>query len=278
MNDYSPSGPANTPMALTPSEQPVAIITGAARGIGLACVQWFLASGYRVAMLDVDNAELVKASTALDQPARVLALRCDVASPTDVNAAVEKIATAFGRIDALVNNAGVAVFKPLLETTFDEWRQVMSINLDGAFLCTQACAPVMLRNAKTVGGYGAVVNIASISGLRASALRVAYGTSKAAIIHLTKQQAVELGNAGIRVNAIAPGPVDTDMAKKVHSAAIRADYADAIPLARYGTPEEIAQGVGFLCSPAASYINGQTLAVDGGFDAAGIGLPSLRQI
>ena len=265
------------PMTTTSSTQPVAIVTGAARGIGLACTHWFLAHGYRVAMLDVDNAELLKASAALSDPTRILALHCDVASPADVNAAIEKISAAFGRIDALVNNAGVAVFKPLLEHTFDEWRQVMSVNLDGAFLCTQACAPVMLKNAKTAGGCGAVVNIASISGLRASALRVAYGTSKAAIIHLTKQQAVELGNMGIRVNAIAPGPVDTDMAKKVHSAAIRADYADAIPLARYGTPEEIAEGVGFLCSPAASYINGQVLAVDGGFDAAGIGLPSLRQ-
>jgi meso-butanediol dehydrogenase / (S,S)-butanediol dehydrogenase / diacetyl reductase len=263
-------------MTTTPTDQPVAIVTGAARGIGLACAQWFLAHGYRVALVDVDNAELLKASAALPHQDRMLALHCDVARPAEVSATVEKISTAFGRIDALVNNAGVAVFKPLLEHTFEEWRHVMSVNLDGAFLCTQACAPVMLKNAKAVGGYGAVVNIASISGLRASALRVAYGTSKAAIIHLTKQQAVELGNMGIRVNAIAPGPVDTDMAKKVHSAAIRADYADAIPLARYGTPEEIAQGVGFLCSPAASYINGQTLAVDGGFDAAGIGLPSLR--
>ena len=267
-------------MTTASSKQPVAIITGAAKGIGLACVQWFLANSYRVALLDVDNAELLKASTALATsdtlPARLLAVHCDVTSPADVNAAVEKITATFGRIDALVNNAGMAVFKPILETTFDEWRQVMAVNLDGAFFCTQACAPVMLKNAKAVGSYGAVVNIASISGLRASALRVAYGTSKAAMIHLTKQQAVELGNVGIRVNAIAPGPVDTDMAKKVHSAAIRADYADAIPLARYGTPEEIAQAVGFLCSPAASYINGQTLAVDGGFDAAGIGLPSLR--
>ena len=269
-------------MIPTSSEQPVAVITGAARGIGLACSQWFLAHDYRVAMLDVDNAELQKASsglaTAASSPARVIALHCDVANPTDVNATVEKIVNRFGRIDALVNNAGIAVFKPLLETTFDEWRQVMAVNLDGAFLCTQACAPVMLKNAKAVGGLGAVVNIASISGLRASTLRVAYGTSKAAIIHLTKQQAVELGNVGVRVNAIAPGPVDTDMAKKVHSAAIRADYADAIALARYGTPEEIAAAVGFLCSSAASYVNGQTLAVDGGFDAAGIGLPSLRQI
>ena len=258
------------------TEQPVAIVTGAARGIGLACVHWFLAHGYRVAMLDVDNAELLSASVAFGEPAHVQALHCDVASLSEVNAAVDKIVATFGRIDVLVNNAGVAVFKPLLDHTFDEWRQVLSVNLDGAFLCTQAAAPVMLKNIKTAGNCGAVVNIASISGLRASALRVAYGTSKAAVIHLTKQQAVELGNMGIRVNAIAPGPVETDMAKKVHSAAIRKDYADAIPLARYGTPEEIAEGVGFLCSPAASYINGQTLAVDGGFDAAGIGLPSLR--
>ncbi|HMV51555.1 MAG TPA: SDR family oxidoreductase, partial [Blastocatellia bacterium] len=125
-------------------------------------------------------------------------------------------------------------------------------------------------------GGGSVVNIASISGLRASTLRVAYGTSKAALIHLTKQQATELGNVGIRVNAIAPGPVETAMAAQVHSADIRTSYRDAIPLARYGTVEEIAEAVVFLCSERAGFINGQTLAVDGGFDAAGVGLPSLR--
>jgi NAD(P)-dependent dehydrogenase (short-subunit alcohol dehydrogenase family) len=130
----------------------------------------------------------------------------------------------------------------------------------------------MLRN-----GGGSVVNIASISGLRASTMRVAYGTSKAALIHLTQQQAVELGVRGIRVNCVAPGPVDTAMAKLVHTADIRTSYRDAIPLGRYGTVEEIAEAVVFLCSDAASYINGQTLAVDGGFDAAGVGLPSLRQ-
>jgi len=145
------------------------------------------------------------------------------------------------------------------------------VNLSGPFLCTQACAPVMLNN-----GGGAVVNISSISGLRASTLRVAYGTSKAGLIHLTKQQAAELGNMGIRVNAVAPGPVDTAMAKDVHTPDIRSGYHDAIPLNRYGTEEEIASAVVFLCSDAASYINGQTLAVDGGFDATGIGLPSLR--
>ena len=127
------------------------------------------------------------------------------------------------------------------------------------------------------GGGGSIVNITSISGLRASTLRVAYGTSKAGLMHLTKQQAAELGEVGIRVNGVSPGPVDTAMAKAVHSPAIRADYHDAIPLNRYGLEEEIADAILFLCSDRASYITGQILAVDGGFDAVGIGLPSLRQ-
>ena len=246
----------------------VAVVTGAARGIGLAVAKKFLSQGYRVALLDIDAATLAQASKALGD---VLAVVCDVSDPKQVRNAIDQVAANFGRIDALVNNAGIAVFKPLLETTYEEWQRVLAVNLNGPFLCTQACAPVMLKT-----GGGAVVNITSISGLRASTLRVAYGTSKAALDHLTKQQAAELGNLGIRVNAVAPGPVDTAMARAVHSAAIRADYHDAIPLNRYGTEDEIAAAVAFLCSDAASYINGQTLAVDGGFDASGIGLPSLR--
>lgn len=112
--------------------------------------------------------------------------------------------------------------------------------------------------------------------MRASTLRVAYGTSKAGLMHLTKQQAAELGNIGIRVNAISPGPVDTAMAKEVHTPDIRAGYHDAIPLNRYGLETEIAEAIWFLCSDRSTYINGQVLAVDGGFDASGIGLPSLR--
>ena len=123
---------------------------------------------------------------------------------------------------------------------------------------------------------GAIVNIASISGLRASTLRVAYGTSKAAIIHLTKQYAVELGNFGVRVNAVCPGPVETERAKLVHSVAIRSDYYDTVPLGRYGTTQEMARLVGFLCSEA-SYLTGQAIANDGGFDAAGVGLPTFRR-
>jgi len=252
----------------------VAVVTGGARGIGLATVHWFLRHGHRVALLDIDAETLAQTATQFTggQGERILTCTTDVADPDAVAAAIAAVDARFGRIDALVNNAGVAVFKPILETSYAEWRRVLGTNLDGAFLCTQAVAPVMLR-----GGGGSVVNIASISGLRASTLRVAYGTSKGALIHLTKQQACELGNAGIRVNAIAPGPVLTEMAKQVHSTSIISDYFDAIPLNRYGTPEEIAEAVGFLCSPAASYVNGQVLAVDGGFDASGVGLPTLRR-
>ena len=121
------------------------------------------------------------------------------------------------------------------------------------------------------------MNITSISGLRASALRIAYGTSKAALEHLTKQLALELSVRSIRVNAVAPGPVDTAMAKAVHCAAIRADYHDAIPLSRYGLEEEIAEADLLPRVERASYVTGQVLAVDGGFDAIGIGLPTFRK-
>jgi NAD(P)-dependent dehydrogenase (short-subunit alcohol dehydrogenase family) len=250
----------------------LALVTGAARGIGLATAIKFLAEGWQVVLLDIDGETLGAAFSELARPEDTMQVVCDVAEPDQVSAAVQKIKQRFGRIDALINNAGIADFVPILQTDFEVWSRILAVNLSGPFLCTQACAPVMLNN-----GGGSVVNIVSISGLRASTLRVAYGTSKAGLIQLTKQQAAELGNCGIRVNAIAPGPVDTAMAKKVHGPEIRADYHNAIPLNRYGTEEEIAEAIFFLASEKASYVNGQVLAVDGGFESTGIGLSTLRE-
>ncbi len=249
----------------------VVVVTGAARGIGLATAGKFLKEGWQVTLLDIDGPTQFAACAALKEPERTLAVTCDVSIPEQVGKAVNDTIIRFGRIDALINNAGIAVFKPLMETTFDEWTRVLDVNLSGSFICTQACVPSLRKNHG-----GSIVNITSISGTRASTLRVAYGTSKAALMHLTKQQAAELGNMGIRVNAVSPGPVDTAMAKQVHTSDIRSDYHDAIPLNRYGTEEELADAIFFLCSDKASYINGQILNVDGGFSATGIGLRNLR--
>lgn len=256
---------------MTPSAQKVALVTGAARGIGLAAAKRFLADGWRVALLDIEGALLENAVAALKQPDATLALTCDVSDADGLAKAMAAISARFGRLDALVNNAGVAVFAPVLETSDADWSRIMAVNLTGPFLCTKAAAPLMREH-----GGGAIVNITSISAVRASTLRSAYGTSKAGLAHLTKQLAVELAALGIRVNGVAPGPVETAMAKAVHTSEIRADYHDAIPLNRYGLEEELADAIFFLCSDRASYITGQILAVDGGFDAAGIGLPTLR--
>jgi NAD(P)-dependent dehydrogenase (short-subunit alcohol dehydrogenase family) len=247
----------------------VALVTGAARGIGRATAKKFLAEGWRVALLDIDNDTLSKTCAAL-APEATLALHCDVSDAGGVAKSVARLSERFGRLDALVNNAGIAIFKPLMETTLEDWSRTLAVNLTGAFICTQAAVPLMRETG------GAIVNITSISSLRASTLRVAYGTSKAALAHLTKQQAVELAALGIRVNAVAPGPVDTAMAKAVHTPDIRADYHDTIPLNRYGLEEELAEVIFFLCGENASYVTGQMIAVDGGFEATGIGLPTMR--
>lgn len=245
-----------------------ALVTGAARGIGLATTQLLLDKGWQVVMVDIDGEELMKASAPLEN---VQAIVMDVSDPEQVERCFIDVAKTYGRLEGLVNNAGVADFGPIRETTFDRWRTVMKTNLDGVFLMTQAATDLL------IAGKGAIVNIASISGLRASTLRVAYGTSKAAVIQLTLQQAAELGEFGIRANVVAPGPVNTKLALAVHTQEIREAYHDAIPLNRYGTEKEIGNAIVFLLSEEASYITGQLLCADGGFEATGIGLPALRR-
>ncbi|WP_170518582.1 SDR family NAD(P)-dependent oxidoreductase [Ruegeria atlantica] len=245
----------------------LALVTGAARGIGLATSKLFLQDGWHVAMVDRDADALTEAASNLDGTMPIVA---DVSDPDQVDDTIQAVMSNFGRIDAVVNNAGIAEFGPIEKHDFAVWRRVMETNLDGVFLVSQASIPA-LRESR-----GSIVNIASISGLRASTLRVAYGTSKAGVIHLTKQQAAELGEYGIRANCVCPGPVRTKLAMAVHTPEIINAYHDAIPLNRYGSEEEIAQVILFLCSDKASYVTGQVIASDGGFESTGVGLPALR--
>jgi NAD(P)-dependent dehydrogenase (short-subunit alcohol dehydrogenase family) len=161
--------------AMPASPQKVALVTGAARGIGLATAKRFLAEGWRVALLDIEGELLRGAVAGLANPYNTLALHCDVSDAGAVAAAMAAVNQRFGRLDALVNNAGVAVFAPLLETSDEDWNRILAVNLTGPFICTKAAAPLMREH-----GGGAVVNITSISAVRASTLRSAYGTSKAA--------------------------------------------------------------------------------------------------
>lgn len=246
----------------------LALVTGAARGIGLATTNRFLEEGWKVVMIDRDDEELRKVSKSM---VNAFAITADISQEDEVRDFINRIDEEFGALDVVVNNAGVADFGPMEETDFDRWRTVMETNLDGTFLVSQEAISLL----KVKGG--SIVNIASISGLRASTLRTAYGTSKAAVIQLTLQQAAELGEFGIRSNCVCPGPVRTKLAMAVHTQDIIDAYHDAIPLNRYGSEDEIANAIFFLSSEQASYITGQVLAVDGGFESTGVGLPALRR-
>ena len=246
----------------------LAIVTGAARGIGLATAKLFNENGFKVAIVDKDKNEITKLSV-LNNDIRTFCY--DISNHDSIDKMFNSILKWHNRIDVLINNAGVADFGKIEATDLNRWNDVMRTNLDGAFMCSQKSISHLKKTR------GCIINIASISGLRASTLRVAYGTSKAAIIQLTKQQAAELGEYGIRVNCVAPGPVKTKLAMAVHTQDIIDAYHDAIPLNRYGTEIEIANAIYFLASEKASYVTGQILAVDGGFEATGVGLPSLRK-
>ena len=253
---------------MSSTEEKLAIVTGAARGIGLATAKLFNENGFKVAIVDKDKNEITKLSI-LNNDIRTFCY--DISNHDSIDKMFNSILKWHNRIDVLVNNAGVADFGKIEVTDLNRWNDVMRTNLDGAFMCSQKSISHLKKTR------GCIINIASISGLRASTLRVAYGTSKAAIIQLTKQQAAELGEYGIRVNCVAPGPVKTKLAMAVHTQDIIDAYHDAIPLNRYGTEIEIANAIYFLASEKASYVTGQILAVDGGFEATGVGLPSLRK-
>ena len=241
----------------------VAAITGGAGGIGQACGQRFATEGARVVLFDVDAAKTEAAAKAIGPSARGEAL--DVRDPEAVEAAMRRIAATEGRLDILVASAAVPLIKPVLDTEPEDWDRVISTNLTGLFYCSQRAARIMAEQ-----GEGRIVHISSVNGLRAITGRGAYAVAKGGVEMLTKIMAAELGDAGITVNGIAPAPVDTPMIKEMHGPETRAHWYRALPIKRYATPEEVAAAALFLVSDEARYITGHTLAVDGGFSAAGL--------
>jgi len=244
----------------------VAIITGSARGIGRATAVALAREGASIVVADINAAGAQEAAAEMvGLGQRAIAVQTDVADQEQVQAMVQRATEAFGRIDILVNNAGNAVLSPLLETTAAVWDRTLRIHLYGTFFCTQAVVPHMVTQ-----GHGRIVNMSSVSGLVGSAGRVAYSAAKRGINMLTKVLAVELAPHGIRVNAIAPGAVETELTRAAWTQADHEGYFRLTPVERLGQPEDIAQAVSFLCLPHSDFITGQILAVDGGVSIAGI--------
>ncbi|TMJ02918.1 MAG: SDR family oxidoreductase [Alphaproteobacteria bacterium] len=249
--------------------QRAAIVTGGASGIGLATVERLIAAGWRVTALDRDAAALAKLRAAHGDTVRTGVL--DVTDEAAADAAVKESAQAFGRIDGLVNSAGIGLDKPALDTSVAEFRTVLDVNVTGTFIVARAAARIMRQQKRTLQDSCAIVNLASIAGMRGSKGRVAYGASKGAVINLTQVMAVDLARDGIRVNAVAPGPVDTPLVQAVHTPAVRRAYAHHTPMRRYAAPDEVAAAILFLLDSAqSSYVTGTILPVDGGFSGAGM--------
>ena len=251
----------------------VAVVTGGAGEIGLAVARR-LGPALTIVLVDREQDAI---DVALQGPLAtfpsVAGRVCDVSDHASVGRMVQSVVDAYGRIDVLVNCAGIAGLTPLLETSPEAWERTLAVNLTGTFYCAQAVGRVMAAQRS-----GHIVNIASTSGVRAGFARVAYGTSKAGVIHLTRQLALELAPFGVSANGVGPGPVATALALEGHTPQMRADYHATIPEARYATPEEVAEAVAFLAAPGTRYINGETLFIDGGFLASGVDVRSAQAL
>ena len=238
------------------------VVTGGASGIGEATVLALIDEGAAVTILDASHDAVARAEERLEGE-DVLALVCDVTDEDEVADCLSQAVDALGPITGLVNCASIARDIPAEKTSAEIFRQILDVNLTGSFILCRAALDQM-------GDTLSIVNLASVSGQRANAGQVAYGASKAGVIMMSQVLANEWGASGVRVNVVAPGPVDTPAVSKLHSMQDRKAWTARTPLGRYGRPEEVANAILFLLSPAASYINGHVLTVDGGFSASGI--------
>lgn len=244
------------------------IVTGGASGIGLAVAGSLLAKGRRVMVADVvaDNLDTARSAFAAYGDAVAFA-RTDVCDEVQVVDLIAAAARDLGPLRGVVNSAGIAREMNALDTSAELFRKILDVNVVGSFLVAREAAKAM----QAAGTGGAIVNIASVSGIRGNVDRAAYGSSKGAVITLTQILAVEFASLGIRVNAVAPGPVETPLVKALHSPASRANWISRVPMRRYAQPEEMAGTVAFLLDEASSsYLTGQVIAVDGGFTAGGL--------
>lgn len=253
--------------AAVPPAPSLVLITGGASGIGLATAQAVLACGWHAIIADAAPEALDRARAALGQD--IASVRWELLDVTDEAAVIELIArceAVLGPLTGVVNSAGIARDVDCLDTSTALFRQILEVNLIGSFVVAREAARAM-----SARRHGSIVNIASVSGIRGNAGRVAYGASKAGVIQMTQVMAAELGPRGVRVNAVAPGPIDTALTRGMHTPESRAAWTDRTPQRRYGTPEDVAAAVTFLLDDRQSaYVTGHTLCVDGGFSAAGV--------
>ncbi|MDQ6638589.1 MAG: SDR family oxidoreductase [Pseudomonadota bacterium] len=251
----------------------VAVVTGAANGIGAACARLFAASGATVALWDIDAAAAQVLATELARSrGRAQAFACNVGRSAEVAAALAATTAAFGRVDILVNNAGIFRAADFLDIAEADWDAVIDVNLKGAFLVGQAVGREIARS-----GGGAIVNMSSVNGITAIPNIASYNASKGGIDQLTRAMALALADLGIRVNAVAPGTIATELARKavLGSAEAAARIMSRTPLRRLGAPDEVAAVCAFLASDAASYMTGEVVYVDGGRLALNYIMPPL---